>query len=114
MSKILSPPSGDGLKKGRRRNRRAGKRISRKRKENKSTTTTTAVVVGVAKAAVESIASSEQCAVHQFLLRYQSALRQVPTHLPPKVHAGPPTKRVKRVSWSKCEIIINIVVIITC
>ncbi|KPI99087.1 hypothetical protein RR46_10405 [Papilio xuthus] len=37
--------------------------------------------------------------MHAFVLRYRSALRKVPTQMPPHVRAGPPTKRVKRVSW---------------
>lgn len=45
--------------------------------------------------------SPVKCAVHAFLQRYQSALRKVPSQLPPKIHAGPPSKRVKRVSWCK-------------
>ncbi|KPJ12991.1 hypothetical protein RR48_05379 [Papilio machaon] len=40
-----------------------------------------------------------KCVMHAFVLRYRSALRKVPTQMPPHVRAGPPTKRVKRVSW---------------
>lgn len=77
-------------KKSRRRKRRAGSRAAKRRARKTATS-----VVGAQEA------SPMKCAVHAFLMRYQSALRKVPTHLPPKIHAGPPSKRVKRVSWRK-------------
>lgn len=93
----VAPPAGDVLKKGRRRRRRAGSRAAKRRAARKSATSPP----GGAPAPVDKFVSPIKCAVHAFLLRYQSALRKVPTQLPPKVRAGPPTKRVKRVSWSK-------------
>lgn len=80
-------------KRGRRAGNRAGKRRSRR-----AVVTVTAVTALPEKF---QYSSPVNCAVHAFLMRYQSALRKVPAHLPPRVHAGPPSKRVKRVSWSK-------------
>ncbi|XP_064074281.1 eukaryotic translation initiation factor 4E transporter-like isoform X4 [Vanessa tameamea] len=77
-------------KKGRRRRRRAGSRASKRRARK---------LAAMAVATPVEKSSPVKCAVHAFLLRYQSALRKVPMQLPPKVHAGPPSKRVKRVSW---------------
>lgn len=45
-----------------------------------------------------------KCVMHAFVLRYRSALRKVPTQMPPHVRAGPPTKRVKRVSWRELSL----------
>ncbi|XP_041971760.1 eukaryotic translation initiation factor 4E transporter-like isoform X2 [Aricia agestis] len=75
----------EGMKKGRRRRRSARSRAAKRRARK------------MADRAGDI--SPVKCAVHVFLMKYQSALRKVPTQLPPKVHAGPPTKRVKRVSW---------------
>lgn len=75
---------------GRRRRRRAGSRASKRRAKK------LAII-----ASQEKILSPMKCAVHTFLLKYQSALRKIPAQFPPRVHAGPPSKRVKRVSWRK-------------
>lgn len=83
-------------KKKSRRRRSSGRKIKRRRARKSSNPVTTVTV----KAPVQNFASPVKCAVHAFLFKYQSALRKVPTQLPPKVHAGPPSKRVKRVSWS--------------
>lgn len=80
-------------KKGRRRRRKAGSRASKRRARKLA-------AMGLVSPA-EKISSPVKCAVHAFLLKYQSALRKVPTQLPPRVHAGPPSRRVKRVSWRK-------------
>lgn len=77
-------------KKGRRRRRRAGRAAKRRARKSAALAVTTG-----------DKSSPVKCAVHTFLLKYQSALRKVPTQLPPKIHAGPPSKRVKRVSWRK-------------
>lgn len=77
-------------KKTRRRRRRAGRAVKRRARKLAAVTVTTVVK-----------SSPVKCAVHAFLLKYQSALRKVPTQLPPKIHAGPPSTRVKRVSWRK-------------
>lgn len=77
-------------KKGRRRRRRAGRAAKRRARK----------LAALAVTPVDK-SSPVKCAVHAFLLKYQSALRKVPTQLPPKIHAGPPSKRVKRVSWRK-------------
>lgn len=90
VSKESAPPVGEVRKKGRRRTRRSARRRSR---------TSSATVS--ASLNLEKTSSPIKCAVHTFLLKYQSAMRKIPAHLPPKVHAGPPTKRVKRVSWRK-------------
>lgn len=90
------PPANETMKKGRRKRRRAGKRASRRRSSK-----TSAALAVAAAVSYEKYTSPMKCAVHAFLLRYQTSLRKVPTSLPPKVHAGPPTKRVKRVSWCK-------------
>ncbi|KAL4708337.1 hypothetical protein ACJJTC_018455 [Scirpophaga incertulas] len=83
------------LKKGkRRRTRRAGSRASKRRARNSVSATSFSTLKPVDK-----IQSPVKCAVHTFLLRYQSALRKVPSQLPPKVNASPLRKRVKRVSW---------------
>lgn len=88
MSKeVVLPPAGE-VKKARRRGRRAGARAAKKHARKSST-------------AVTEVISPIKCAVHAFVLRYQSALRRVPSQMPPRVHAGPPSKRVKRVSWCK-------------
>lgn len=87
-------PVGEVTKKTRRRSRRGGRKAEKRRSKNRSTTTAAAVI--------DRVSSPVKCAVHAFLLRYQSALRRVPSHPPPKVRAGPPSKRVKRVSW--CEL----------
>lgn len=80
-------------KKGRkrRRGRKVSARGAKTRRETKS----------VATVASEVLASPVKCAVHAFLFKYMSSLRKVPSQLPPKIRAGPPSKRVKRVSWSK-------------
>lgn len=93
VSKDVQPPAAEVLKKGRRRRRRAGSRTS-KRRARKSAASNGGTALG-------PVVSPMKCAVHAFLMRYQSALRKVPTQIPPKIHAGPPTKRVKRVSWRK-------------
>lgn len=90
VSKEPAPLVGEVVKKGRRRTRRAGSRAARRR-ARKSSATLVAVTAS----------SPAKCAVHAFLLKYQSAMRKIPAQLPPRVHAGPPTKRVKRVSWRK-------------
>lgn len=92
------PPQVDITKKSRRRRRRAGSRAARRRSRK--------ISVVAAVVATQDL-SPAKCAVHAFLMRYQSALRKVPTHLPPRVHAGPPSKRVKRVSWRKFYFIFN-------
>lgn len=95
MSKEVVLPAGE-VKKARRRRRRAGARAAKKRARKSAS----AVATGVTLAPPE-VTSPIKCAVHTFLLRYQSALRRIPSQLPPRVHAGPPSKRVKRVSWCK-------------
>lgn len=97
VSKESDAPVGEVPKKGRRRTRRAGTRAARRR-ARRSSATLAAVTATIAP---EKIISPTKCAVHAFLLKYQSAMRKIPAQLPPKVHAGPPTKRVKRVSWRK-------------
>lgn len=98
VSKDIAPAAGEVVKKSRRRRRRAGSRAAKRRARKNSA----AVVLVAASLAPEKISSPAKCAVHAFLLKYQSAMRKIPAQLPPKVHAGPPTKRVKRVSWRKC------------
>lgn len=93
--KEVLPPAGEVLKKGRRRRRRAGSRASRRRTRLSSSTASAVASI------VPEKGSQASCAVHAFLLKYQSAIRMIPAQLPPKVHAGPPSKRVKRVSWRK-------------
>ncbi|CAH2052807.1 unnamed protein product, partial [Iphiclides podalirius] len=97
------PPAGDVAKSGRRRRRRAGSRASRRRARKvaaaTAVTATAATAAALAAGPDKGGPSPAKCAVHAFVLRYQSALRKVPAHLPPRVHAGPPSKRVKRVSW---------------
>ncbi|XP_048482169.1 eukaryotic translation initiation factor 4E transporter [Plutella xylostella] len=78
---VSKEAGGEGGRRARRR-RRAGARAARRRARR-----------------AEAEAGPARCAVHSFVLRYQAALRRVPAHLPPRVHAGPPSKRVKRVSW---------------
>ncbi|CAG9126499.1 unnamed protein product [Plutella xylostella] len=78
---VSKEAGGEGGRRARRR-RRAGARAARRRARK-----------------AEAEAGPARCAVHSFVLRYQAALRRVPAHLPPRVHAGPPSKRVKRVSW---------------
>ncbi|KAJ2940301.1 hypothetical protein O0L34_g11874 [Tuta absoluta] len=85
----------EATKKGRRRRRRAGSRAAKRRARKTSLPKTAAL----ANLPSDYMASPVKCAVHAFLQRYQSALRRVPAHLPPRIHAGPPSKRVKRVSW---------------
>lgn len=97
VSKESAPSVGEVLKKGRRRTRRAGSRAARRRARRSSTT----LAALTATITPEKTSSPTKCAVHAFLLKYQSAMRKIPAQLPPKVHAGPPTKRVKRVSWRK-------------
>lgn len=80
-------------KKRRRGRRRAGSRAAKRRARKANVTPLIT--------SVDNIVSPKKCAVHAFILRYQSALRKVPAHIPPRVHAGPPSKRVKRVSWRK-------------
>ncbi|XP_026333784.1 eukaryotic translation initiation factor 4E transporter-like isoform X2 [Hyposmocoma kahamanoa] len=87
---------GEVMKKSRRRRRRAGSRAAKRRARKANMTLTIS-------SASDNIISPVKCAVHAFLLRYQSALRKVPAHIPPRVHAGPPSKRVKRVSWRHDE-----------
>lgn len=91
----------DVMKKGRRRRRRAGARAAKKRARKAAALKTTSL-----SQAVDDVLSPIKCAVHAFLLQYQSALRKVPSQLPPRVHAGPPSKRVKRVSWCECSHIV--------
>lgn len=86
---------GEVTKKNKRRRHRTGSRAARRRARKANVTLT------ISASAPDNIISPVKCAVHVFFLRYQSALRKVPAHVPPKVHAGPPTKRVKRVSWRK-------------
>lgn len=84
-----------------RRSRRAGTRLSRRRARRQAAMASVALTTNPFTGAV----SPNKCAVHMFLFRYQTALRCIPAHLPPTVHAGPPSKRVKRVSWRKsCSI----------
>ncbi|XP_063628434.1 eukaryotic translation initiation factor 4E transporter-like [Cydia splendana] len=92
------PPLQPVEAKSKRRRRRAGNRAGKRRSRK-----TTVAVAAVATLPSEKYSSPVKCAVHAFLMRYQSALRKVPAHLPPRVHAGPPSKRVKRVSWSHDE-----------
>lgn len=82
-------------RRSRRRRRRAGSRAAKRRARKANVTLT------ISASATDNIISPMKCAVHAFLLRYQSALRKVPAHIPPRVYAGPPSKRVKRVSWRK-------------
>ncbi|XP_028178296.1 uncharacterized protein LOC114365819 [Ostrinia furnacalis] len=89
--KEIQAPAGDVSKKGKRRRRRAGSRSAKRRARK------TAASAGL----TGPVMSPMKCAVHAFLMRYQSALRRVPAQIPPKIHAGPPSKRVKRVSWRK-------------
>lgn len=90
------PPAGDVVKKNRRRRRRAGSRAAKRRARRNS-----AAAVVSSSLTTDRFISPVKCAVHTFLLKYQSAMRKIPSQLPPKIHAGPPTKRVKRVSWRK-------------
>ncbi|CAH2229486.1 jg20859 [Pararge aegeria aegeria] len=83
----------DVAKKGRKSRRRFAIRAAKRREKRLAAT----------NVAVDSVPSPVKCAVHAFVLRYQSALRKVPSQLPPKIRAGPPSKRVKRVSWSHDE-----------
>lgn len=109
VSKEAQPPVVEVSKKSRRRGRRAGSRAgsrAAKRRARKASSQTIAAAA-IATSIPEKLGSPAKCAVHAFLLKYQSAMRKIPAQLPPKVHAGPPiphgppSKRVKRVSWRK-------------
>lgn len=78
-----------------RRSRRTRSRAAKRRARKANETLT------LSSTALDNLISPMKCAVHAFILRYQSALRRVPAHIPPKIYAGPPSKRVKRVSWRK-------------
>lgn len=84
------------LLKGRKRRRRAGTRSAKRRIARKEESLSSSF---------EKSLTSVTCAVHSFVMKYQSAIRKVPAHLPPNIHAGPPSKRVKRVSWSKFPLV---------